>query len=90
MKVKIKKSENRYLWIDAAKNLVNDPSIKILCPNCGEDYLTVIDVPFDDRDISKGGERIISCLYCKRTEFILIRNTLSNFGKNIDNKNTIK
>jgi hypothetical protein len=52
--------------------------------------LYLIDIPFDDRDIPKGGERIISCPYCKRTEFILIRNTLSNFGKNIDNLNTFK
>lgn len=61
-------SESRRGWIHAAEILAVDAGAKVLCPNCGSDYLRVDDVPADDED--KTFSRYLCCSRCGAVEII--------------------
>lgn len=49
-------------WIDAGKILANYPEEKVLCPQCGQNYLNVQDVRNENNPLEL--ERIMCCTSC--------------------------
>ena len=48
--------------------------------------LTILDIAFDEKDISKGGERIVECQNCRKFEIVLYRIPPINwYHKKLDN-----
>ena len=66
-------------WLKAAELFRNDINAEILCPNCKQSNLLVIDISFDITNIKKGGERCLKCSNCGKAEFILYRNPPENW-----------
>ena len=56
-------------WIKAASQLVENPHLQILCPNCGLVYLNVEDEKVDDTHI----DRHVRCSNCGAHEIIYKR-----------------
>ncbi|KQW99027.1 hypothetical protein [Flavobacterium sp. Root420] len=74
--------EERKNWLDAAEKFRSNSNAVLLCPSCNEGYLQIRDVPFDENNISKGGERFIECPVCKKFEIILYRTIPENWFYN--------
>lgn len=65
-------------WIEAARILSEDPSAKVLCPNCEKDYLRVKDVAYpEDPGLF---DRYLTCLHCGAGEVLsrLRRSTIES------------
>jgi DNA-directed RNA polymerase subunit RPC12/RpoP len=57
-------------WIEAGKQIAQDPTRPVRCPTCGEADLVVLDVPLPD---GVGVERHMTCPSCRSTNSLLIR-----------------
>lgn len=55
----------RQKWIDAAIKLAENKNEKILCPNCSNSFLLVLDVPIHEW---KKIDRYLYCESCKKHE----------------------
>lgn len=71
----------RKMWLEAAESFRKDINAKVQCPSCKNGYLKVYDVPFDESEVTKGGERYLTCPNCNRTEIILYRKAPENWLK---------
>jgi hypothetical protein len=69
----------RKLWIEAVEAFRVDVDALVPCPSCHIGYLEMTDVPFDDNNSSKGGERYLRCRNCGKTEIVLYRNPPENW-----------
>jgi hypothetical protein len=65
--------DKRQEWLDVVELFRVDINAQVLCPECKASNLIVIDIPFDNRNKSKGGERCLKCLSCGKKKFILYR-----------------
>jgi Zn finger protein HypA/HybF involved in hydrogenase expression len=69
--------ETRREWLNVARELDQDVNAKILCPDCHQDFLQVIRVPFEHKgDKEKGVQRYedtVFCENCGAKEFIFYR-----------------
>jgi len=63
----------RALWLQAVETFRQDINATVLCPACKNGHLQVMDAPFDENNISKGGERYLKCSNCNRFEIVLYR-----------------
>ncbi|MFK8301722.1 hypothetical protein ACI75Y_02315 [Capnocytophaga stomatis] len=77
--------ENRKKWVEAASKLSENPSEKVLCPDCEKAFLNVVDVFLENNEPQKGIERYILCENCKKNEAILLRKTNIEYGVNQNN-----
>ncbi len=50
-------------WIDAAKLLAEDPTISVVCPECGNHKIEVVDVDSSINPLDI--ERYLTCPHCK-------------------------
>lgn len=73
-------NNNRIKWVNAAKKLVENPTEKILCPDCNKSFLNVNDVFLDDNQPEKGVERYLLCEICNKYEAILLKRLDINYG----------
>lgn len=71
--------EERKKWLDAVEKFRIDINAIIKCPHCEKGDLIIKDVAFDDKEISKGGERFIECPACGNFEIVLYRNPPENW-----------
>lgn len=61
----------RQKWIEAGKILAEDPQIKVLCPECGQYDLQVIDIRSELDQVIV--ERKMSCPFCYSKNYIRLR-----------------
>ncbi len=47
----------RKLWLQAEENFRNDIKALVTCLSCKKGNLFATDIPFDENNIAKGGER---------------------------------
>lgn len=57
--------DQRHAWLQATYKLV-DPTLKVPCPICRHEYLSVLNLPSDE----DCRERVISCESCGRRSYI--------------------
>ena len=60
--------DRRRQWIDAAVTLATDPGAKVLCPNRGDAYLEVEDIPYEEG--SPLFARYLRCPRCGAVEVL--------------------
>ena len=58
----------RQAWIVAGSRLAEDPTAQVPCPNCGPEFLSVTDVPYD-ADPSMVA-RYLRCETCGSVEIV--------------------
>lgn len=68
--------EERNLWLQAETKFREDINSLITCPGCKKGSLFTVDVAFNEKNISNGGERYIKCTNCEKFEIVLYRNSL--------------
>lgn len=68
--------EERKLWMQAEENFRNNINALVTCPSCKKGNLFTTDIPFDEKNIAKGGERCMKCTNCGKFEMVLYRNTV--------------
>ena len=61
-------AELRRKWIAAASVLALDPTARVKCPNCEEDFLEVRDVPYDNEPGMFS--RYLECSKCHTVEIL--------------------
>lgn len=59
-------NETSQKWLEAAKILIKDPTVKITCPECNKGTLIVKDEEFSETQI----DRYLICDNCGRSEVI--------------------
>ena len=65
----MKEPEITRKWIAAAKLLAVDPSAKVACPVCEQEYLTVLDVPMEG---TRKFDRYMICPNCQSRNILLM------------------
>lgn len=58
----------RQRWIEAARILGEDPSAKVPCPVCGNDFLEVFDVEYGHDPVMF--DRYLTCPSCNAQEVL--------------------
>ena len=58
----------RAKWLEAATTLSQDPTARVPCPNCGEDFLLVRDLPYEAEPTMFA--RYLRCPRCGSEEII--------------------
>jgi hypothetical protein len=71
--------DERVSWLQAVETFRQDINAVVLCPACNNGHLQPMDVPFDENNISKGGERYLKCSNCNRVEIVLYRTPPENW-----------
>jgi hypothetical protein len=66
--------------LKAGIELAKNSNIKVYCSNCQDSNLNVFDVFFDLSQPNLGGERHLICPKCEKSESILYRRFVENFG----------
>lgn len=69
----------RTQWLEAVEEFRKDANASVTCPSCKIGKLEIMDIPFDDRNILKGGERYLKCPNCGRFEIVLYRKPPENW-----------
>jgi len=68
-------------WVELIEIFRNNIDASAICPICKIGILTVTDIAFDNKNIEKGGERLIQCPHCGVSRIILYRNPPENWFK---------
>ena len=71
-------------WVEAATILLEDKSLRVKCPECGNSELTVFDVVFSPREF----ERHLHCSGCKASTAIRVVNHENPSNLNIEETNS--
>jgi len=71
--------DERRLWLKAVEDFRKDINAYVSCPSCHNGHLKITDVPFDEDNALKGGERYLKCSNCSRVEIVLYRNPPENW-----------
>lgn len=71
--------DNKKDWLNIEAKFREDINASVICPKCNKGLLVAKDIAFDDSNLDKGGERIISCPVCNKFEAVLYR---VNFPQN--------
>lgn len=65
-------------WLEAAKILIKDPKVKIICPECNKGTLIIKDEEFSETQI----DRYMICDNCGRWEVITVGKPKSDNSEN--------
>lgn len=67
-------NEKMNKWIEAGKQIAEDPDNQVVCPECGKSVLVVTDVRNEANPIEL--ERIMSCTTCNAKNILRLKRPL--------------